>query len=216
MSEVQTSVAEGVQEAVSESLVDETLNESQENEAQQEAERTVPLSALEAERKKRQEIERKAYEAEYRAQLIEQQMQKSQSPPQDDEDEYTKSLKSWTQSELQKVKRDAAEELYIQQNPDIVSRLQNELPDLYAKRPWLKNAVLSAENRVLAAAQLLDDYAPRNAVANETKKKISENQMKPKSPQGVGKTGQFSKADMIAKMSSSEFQEFRKKQMGRH
>jgi len=209
MTEEETSVADDVEEAVSVLSNDED-NGSQEIEEQQEVEKRVPLSALEAERKRRQEAEKQSY-------LYQQQMamqQSASSNKQDDEDDYTKSIKNWTQSQIKEQSQKLLEENFVHSNPGILERLQNDLPELYRKRPELKAAVMASPNRVLAAVQFLDDYAPIKSDTSMTRKKIEQNQMKPKSPHGSGKSAKLSKGDMIAKMSSEEFHQYRKEVMG--
>lgn len=211
MSEVETSVAEDVEEIVTQEA-SEATEQNLDQEVQQEAEKSVPLAALEAERKRRQEAEQQAY---YIQQQIAMQQAQSSQASQEDEDDYTKSLKNWTQAQIREQTQKNLEEQYVRQNPEILERLQNELPDLYRRRPELKAAVMNSQNRVLAAVQFLDDYAPKRSDTSMTRQKIEENQMKPKSPHGTGKSAKLSKGDMIAKMSSAEFHQYRNEIMGR-
>jgi hypothetical protein len=59
--------------------------------------------------------------------------------------------------------------------------------------------------------EIVNDYAPRQTQTPESKRRIDENASKPGSPQGVGKTNQLSKLEMLSKMSSTEFRDYRKR-----
>lgn len=172
---------------------------------QEPQEKNVPLSALEAERRKRQE-------AELRAEWYQQQQQQ-QPEPQDDEDEYTKSLKNYANQVSRQQLQQHLEKDYLRKNPECLSRIQNELKDVLQERPWLAPGIQNAENRYEAAMDLINAYAPRRA--DDTQKRIEENSKKPSHPQGIGKSSQMSKAEMISNMSSNDFHAYRKQMRGR-
>lgn len=180
-----------------------------------EPEKQVPLSALEAERRKRQE-------AEQQAQWLYQQMQAAQATyktpePQEEEDEYTRELDQRFTSKVEKKLQSFAEQQFVESRPEAVNLIQEHLPQILKQKPWLAQTIQSAPNRYARALEIVNDYAPRNTPPPDSRRRIEENAQKPGSPQGVGKTSQISKLEMLSKMSPQEFSEYRKRvRSGQH
>lgn len=169
---------------------------------EQPQERTVPLSALEAERKKRQEAELRAFYAE------QQRMQQPQPQQKDeDEDDYTRQLKASLLSKIKEETRKEREQEFLRRNPDAVSRIEAELPEILKKRPSLAFAIQNAENKYEEAMAIIEDYSTKR---NDTQRRIEANSMKPGTPTGAAKSAKLSKSEMIANMSSQDFHQWRK------
>ena len=205
-------------EEVQENMVEtpkETVetHESTENTAETnvEAEKQVPLTALEAERRKRQEAEQQAQWLYQQMNAAQAQYQTSLPSKDDDEDEYTKEIKDSLRREVQQEFKSYAEQQFLSQNPDATQALQEHLPRILQQKPWLADVIQSAPNRYARAMEIINDYAPRSAPILDSKRRIDENAQKPGSAQGVGKTSQLSKLEMLSKMSPKEFSEYRKR-----
>lgn len=180
-------------------------------EVRSEADKQVPLSALEAERRKRQEAEQQAQWL-YQQMNAAQAQYKTQQPSQDDdEDEYTKEIKDSLRREVRQEFKSYAEQQYLSQHPEATQALQEHLPRILEQKPWLTEVIKNAPNRYARAMEIINDYAPRSAPTPESRRRIEENAQKPGSPQGVGKTSQLSKLEMISKMSPEEFRDYRKR-----
>lgn len=201
-----------VAEDTTNDLVNDAAEHQQDNEpvqqVEQEQEKTVPLTALEAERKRRQE-------AEYKAWMYQHQQQQAASQPKEDyEDEYTKSIKSYvnqtTKAEIQR----AVESEYLKDHPEAETRIKNELEGILHEMPELSYSIQNASNRYAAAMKIINKFAPKKSVA-ETKRKIQENQNKPGSPHASGKTQKVSPSERLSGMSRSEFLQYKRQMRGR-
>jgi glutathione S-transferase len=191
-------------EAQTQQLVAEGQEVQEAQEEPKSEERMVPLKALEEERRKRQELE-------YQAQWMQSQMQQAQNPlqnqqaqPAEEEDEYTREI----MTRMEQKFRDKMEKQYLAQNPDALSRIQQDLAPILQKKPWLAAAIQSAENRYAAAMEVINDYAPKRE--DDTTKRMVDNAEKPRSPaQGAVKGGSVSRLEMMSKMSPGEFGQWR-------
>lgn len=166
-------------------------------------EKQVPLKALQAERRKRQD-------AEYQTQWMQEQLktaQGAQQKPADDGDELlTKSdYTRMTGIQLAELKRQTLEETFLQDHPDIVDAVETDLPEILKKKPWLAHAISNSQNRYKTAHEILQDYKPKG---ENVRKRIQENSEKPGSPTSVGKGGEIVRD--LSKMSRAEFSVYRK------
>lgn len=196
---------------VSEVVVEQKV----ETESQQ---RMVPLEALEAERKRRQEAElqiRLKEELEKKAKEIE--------PEDGDElvnrNELRQFHQKLTREELAVLKREIAEETFKDTQPDAIKAINTHLKEILEKRPWLAESISNAPNRYARAYEIVTDYVPqltaKKSVVTDAKK-IIENAQKPGSPAGVGKSGQLSGSDYLKSIAGTkEFREYRKQLLGR-
>ena len=198
---------------------DETVpdNEEQEEFIEQSTpepeQRQVPLQALEAERRKRQDLE-----AQVRA------MQASQSEP-DDEDEEEFITKAEMNARLKAAtfgnRREILEESFCDSNPKAVELINQHLKEIINRKPWLAQTIESAPNRYARAYEIVQDYMPKDqAVSDRLKqskddaRRIVDNSKKPLSPVTVAKASQASNADYLRSIQgTSEFREYRKKMM---
>lgn len=200
MSEEQT-------EAVAEAEIkQESVQEEQQVTEVKEEKRQVPLDALEAERKKRQD-------AEYQAKWYQQQMatlQQQQPQKQDDEDEYTKQIKAEIRRDISLENQTKVEGQYLAEHPEVAEAIQTKLGPILQKKPHLSYAIQNADNRYAEAIDIIEKYSPKVA-SDSVKKKIEQNQTMPGSPASTGKSGGVSKSEMLNRMRKNkrEFSQYR-------
>ena len=198
------------------------VSEVPETEAEQVAPepRTVPLEALEAERRKRQELE-----AQNRA--LQEFMMKSTKAPvaeEDAEDDDEFITKAEMKQRLEKVsfaqKREVLEEAFLDAKPEAVDLINKHWNSIIEKKPWLAKALESAPNRYARAYEIVQDYMPKEEkVAPASKfsrpqadaKKIVENAQKPGNPATIAKAAQSNTVDHLKSIQGKpEFREYRK------
>lgn len=185
--------------------------ESQEN---QQEPTMVPLAALQAERKKRQEFEA-------RTKVYEDLMSRLPSKePEEKEEEDPEALitKGAFKQEKALTKREILEQVYQDMNPEAVQKINTYLKPILDKKPWLAATLDTAVNRLARANEIVDDYLhlvtdkPKsNASANDAKR-IVDNANKPRSPTEVGKSAQPSGTEYLKSIQGKkEFREYRQK-----
>jgi len=182
----------------------------------QETPRTVPLEALEAERRKRQELEH---------QLRSMQASKPAEAEEDDDDEefITKAeLKKRLKEATFGNKREVMEEAFCSANPQAVALINKNLEAIIKRKPWLAQTIESAPNRYARAYEIVQDYSPKEETAPAKKfrdpaaeaKKIVENASKPGNPATIAKPANMSNADYLRSIGGKpEFREYRKKML---
>jgi len=187
--------------------------------------RTVPLEALEAERRKRQDLE-----AQNRA--LQDFMMKSKANEKpvdesDDEDEFI--TKAEMKDRLNKVtfaqKREVLEEAFCDSKPEAVELINTHLEQIIKRKPWLAQTIESAPNRYARAYEIVQDYMPKEEkVAPASKfsrpqaeaKKIVENSQKPGNPATISKAANGSNMDYLKSIQGKpEFREYRRKMLTR-
>lgn len=198
-------------EAVSESSSVEPQDE-------QKAEPTmVPLTALQAERRKRQEEQQMRQEVTARMALLEQQLQrqKEEAEPEDPEAILTKGD---YKEDKALSKRELREEIYQENNPEKVTEINRYLKQILEKKPWLAASLDSAPNRYSRAHEIISDYKHLvedtgvKKSASSDAKRIVENSKKPGSPVAVGKSAQPDGVSFLKSMQGKkEFREYRQK-----
>lgn len=215
--EVETlAVSEPVVDAGSEAHVDE------------QSVRQVPLSALEAERQKRQEREE---ENRYLRELALQQkaqleaMQKKPEVQEDSDEDLVnrRDLKQFhdrlSKQDLAQMKREISEETFKDANPEAIRKINMHLKEILERKPWLAETIESAPNRYSRAYEIVSDYAPAiTAKQNkaEDAKRIVENSKKPGSPTTVGKPSNMSNGDYLRSIrGTKEFKDHRKALLGK-
>lgn len=172
----------------------------------------VPLAALQAERRKRQDLEA-------RARVYEEMMQKNSNQtevePEDPDQLLTKGAYGYDKA---LTKREILEQVYQELNPVAVQKIEIYLKPILDKKPWLASTIDNSVNRLARAAEIVEDYMhlvePKktpNVGANDAKK-IVQNSQKPRSPVEIGKTAQMSNYDYLKSMQGKkEFREYRDK-----
>ncbi len=185
--------------------------------------RTVPLEALEAERRKRQDLE-----AQNRA--LQDLMVKSKAPEKvteeaEDDDEFiTKAeMKARLNTATFSQKREVLEEAYCDAKPDAVELINKHLEEIIKRKPWLAQTIETAPNRYARAYEIVQDYMPKDEkVAPASKfsrpqaeaKKIIENAQKPGNPATIAKAANGSNMDYLKSIQGKpEFRDYRKKML---
>lgn len=206
---------------VSEEQVDEHQSDVDQNDAP--PSRTVPLEALEAERRKRQEVE-----AHNRA--LQELMTKSKEPEkavddsEDDDDFITKAEMKKRLSQLSfDQKREVLEEAFCDTKPEAVQLINQHLEEIIKRKPWLAQTIQTAPNRYARAYEIVQDYMPRDEkVAPASKfttpraeaKRIVENSQKPGNPATIAKATDGSNLNYLKSIQGKpEFREYRKKML---
>lgn len=195
----------------------EQVEAPQEEHVQQEAPpeepKQVPLKALEEERRKRQDEARRAKEAEERYWRLQEQLEAAKKSQEPEEDEYTREMKQYVQSVVAQNTRTALEKQYLAQNPQCYDAIQNKLPSILEKKPWLAAGIQNAENRYQAAMEIINDFSPKDE--SQARKRLEENAKKPGNPAQSGKNSNLNHLEALKGMSRKEFSEYRAKLLGR-
>lgn len=184
-------------------------------EEQQEEQKMVPLAALQAERRKRQELEtrNKVYE--------ELMAKKPAEEPEEVEDPEALVTKASFKEEKALTKREILEQVYQDMNPEAVQKINTYLKPILDKKPWLAASVDNAVNRLARASEIVDDYMhlveekpkPKTAASNDARR-IVENANKPRSPNEIGKSAQPSGTEYLKSIQGKkEFREYRAKML---
>lgn len=206
------------------------MNEEQENvvdaaseqtdvepqETPQEEQKMVPLAALEAERRKRQESEAKA--SLYQDYLMRAKEEQKQEP---EEDPHALLTKETFKEEKALTKREILEQVYQDMNPAAVQNINTYLKLILDKKPWLSESIDSAPNRYARANEIVEDYKhlveekpkARTSPATDAKR-IVENANKPRSPADIGKSARPSGVEYLKSIQGKkEFREYREKML---
>ncbi|MFI0477784.1 MAG: hypothetical protein ACH349_01475 [Candidatus Rhabdochlamydia sp.] len=179
----------------------------------QEEPKMVPLAALQAERRKRQEYET-------RSKVYEDLLAKKNVQVEEEEDEDPEALltKSSFREEKALTKREILEQVYQDMNPEAVQKINTYLKPILDKKPWLAATLENAVNRLARANEIVDDYMhlvaekPRSKVAVSEAQRIVDNANKPRSPVEVGKSAQPSGTEYLKSIQGKkEFREYRQK-----
>lgn len=172
----------------------------------------VPLAALQAERRKRQEYEtrNKVYED-----LLAKQNVQAKEEEEDPEALLTKSS---FREEKALTKREILEQVYQDMNPEAVQKINTFLKPILDKKPWLAATLDNAVNRLARANEIVDDYMhlvaekPRSKAPASDAQRIVDNANKPRSPVEVGKSAQPSGTEYLKSIQGKkEFREYRQK-----
>ncbi len=192
----------------------------QEETVQETQPRVVPLEALEAERRKRQDLE-----AQNRA--LQDMMVKSKAPEpiDDDDDDEEFMTRAEFKNSLAKAKfenkREVLESAYCDAKPEAVEQINKHLEGIIKRKPWLAESIEKAPNRYARAYEIVQDFMPKEEapVSKFSKpqteaKKIVENSQKPGNPATISKSGNMSNAEYLRSIAGKpEFKEYRKKML---
>jgi NADH dehydrogenase/NADH:ubiquinone oxidoreductase subunit G len=179
----------------------------------EEESKMVPLAALQAERRKRQEFEA-------RTKVYEDLLAKKNASTEEEEEEDPEALltKSSFREEKALTKREILEQVYQDMNPEAVQKINMYLKPILDKKPWLAATVDNAVNRLARANEIVDDYMhlveekPKAKAAVADARRIVENSQKPRSPVEVGKSAQPSGTEYLKSIQGKkEFREYRQK-----
>jgi hypothetical protein len=179
----------------------------------EEESKMVPLAALQAERRKRQEFEA-------RTKVYEDLLAKKNASTEEEEEEDPEALltKSSFREEKALTKREILEQVYQDMNPEAVQKINTYLKPILDKKPWLAATLDNAVNRLARANEIVDDYMhlveekPKAKAAVADARRIVENSQKPRSPVEVGKSAQPSGTEYLKSIQGKkEFREYRQK-----
>lgn len=182
----------------------EEIAQEQEEIQQDESEQQVtqvPLSALQKERKKRQEAEQ---ELNYLRQRSEQMSRAVQPEPEEDNSRY----ESATKEDLYKAQMEAVrlfeEKQWVKNNPDKFEKINELLPGFLKLRPNYATAINDAPNRYEEAYSLMEAFNPKQQQKIAQSKKIA-----PNAPGGVPKAAALNESIDLMNMTDKEFHEWR-------
>jgi hypothetical protein len=187
--------------------------EGDQQDSTQEEPKMVPLAALQAERRKRQEYET-------RNKVYEDLLAKKNAQPEEEVEEDPEALltKSSFQEEKALTKREILEQVYQDMNPEAVQKINTYLKPILDKKPWLAATLDTAVNRLARANEIVDDYMhlvaekPKSKTAVVDAQRIVDNANKPRSPVEVGKSAQPSGTEYLKSIQGKkEFREYRQK-----
>jgi len=178
----------------------------------QEEPKMVPLAALQAERRKRQEYET-------RNKVYEDILAKHNAKPEEEEEDPEALLtKSSFREEKALTKREILEQVYQDMNPEAVQKINNYLKPILDRKPWLAATLDNAVNRLSRANEIVDDYMhlveekPKAKAQVSDARRIVENANKPRSPAEAGKSAQPSGTEYLKSIQGKkEFREYRQK-----
>lgn len=192
---------EDVQDAVSEPEDIQTQEQDQP--------RMVPLAALEAERRKRQE-------SEARNKLYQEYLSKQKEEAGEKEDPHALVEKSTLKEESALTKREIREEVFKDMNPEAVTKINKYLNQILERKPWLADSIDSAPNRYARANEIVNDYLHLVETPTKSKtadaQKIVQNFQKPGSPVAAGKSAQPSGVEYLKSIQGTkEFREYRQR-----
>lgn len=205
------------EEEIEATASEEQLTEREETETVQEEPRQVPLSALEAERRKRQEMEaQNRLYADY-IERMKSEMPAREEAEEDDESELV-DRRSFRR-EQEAAKRQIREEVFADLNPKAMAQIKQYLNPILEKKPWLRDSIVSSENRYARAYEIIEDYRhlvdqkPNLKTGNEGAR-IVQNANKPGSPAAIAKASSGNQMELLKSMQGKkEFREYRQKML---
>lgn len=190
------------QEVVSEVAQDESH-------VSQEKQTHVPLSALQKERKKRQELEQELQWERRRQQVAAQ-----PAPPQEEDNSKYESA---TREDLSRSQEEAVriieEKLWIKQNPEKYEKINEYLPQFLKQRPNLVTAINTAQNRYEEAYTLMEALTPKQQqqMKAQPKPKVEA----PGAPTSVPKAAAMNQTVDVMSMNDAEFSAWKQSQKRR-
>jgi len=193
---------EVVEEVVEQAHADEQAQQQADAPAQEQVkEEQVPLSALQKERRKRQEIEQ---ELRWHK---EQMMAKKPDPAQEpDESLFEAATKEDLGKVKQQVLRDVQESNWIKANPEKAAEINEKLAEFLKQRPNLAPAIEGAQNRYEEAWELMDKLSPKQKAALRPAPVRKD---APGNPAAIPKAAALNEVMDFSKMSDSEFNAWR-------
>ena len=188
--------------------------DSQED-VQQHEPKMVPLAALEAERKKRQDSEAKAQL--YQEYLMRaKEVKEEEKAPQEDPNALVEVHK--LNATIAKNQREILEAMYQDLYPEKVRQIDKYLGLILEKKPWLSDSIDNAVNRWSRSAEIVEDYMhlvePKKDATRGVSdaQRIVQNARKPGSPAEVGKSAQPKGVEYLKSIQGKkEFREYRQK-----
>lgn len=211
------------QEVIEQVSVDEVVESMQEiaeeahdvGEVEQNEEKMVPLSTL-------QKMRKRAQEAELKAQWLEQQQARYQTPqappePVDDSAKYESATREDLVRTQQEMMRAVEEKLWIKNNSEKFDYVKEHLPTFLKQRPNLASAIQDSENRYEEAYTLMEALTRKQQTQLRKDSTTTKPAAKaaPNAPGGVPKAAALNEAVDVMTMSDKEFSEWRQAQKRR-
>ena len=213
------------QAAAEEQVLENEAIEQQVQEEQPEQPQTVPLTALEDERRKRQEHEEQLRLLRDHVALLQAGQQKPAEPKKDEwadlqeDDVLTVKEAKRALSQIDSKYQTSLKELQMaQKHPDYNEVITQYLPEVIKKNPSLRRAIEQTQDYELAyhLAKSSDSYREKNKAAKKSAdaEKILKNTQKAGALASAGQTSPISKAKNYKAMSDAEFANLMQKNMG--
>jgi hypothetical protein len=172
-------------------------------------EKQVPLSALQKERKKRQEAELKAQW------LEEQQNKKTAVDAEPDNSRYESATREDLSMSEAKIIRKVEERKWIKDNEEKFEKVQSELEEFLNQRPHLRSAINDAPNRYEEAYTLMTALNPKTQTRQQPVKGAAQ-KTAPISTARMPKSSSMGEGVDVMTMSDTEFKAWRQsKKRGR-
>lgn len=163
----------------------------------------VPLSALQKERKKRQDLEHELHL----------ERQKSQAKQEEDPSRFEAATREDLSRSQMEAVRIVEEKLWVKQYPEKFQKVTEQLSEFLKQRPNLASAINSATNRYEEAYTLMEALTPKQQ--SQLKAQVKEKKDTPNSPASVPKAAALNEAVDVMSMSDSEFSAWRQSQKRR-
>ncbi len=184
----------------------DAVTDMQEDDQVAQKETQVPLSALQKERKKRQELE-------LELQWTRQQQQRQVEAPQEDNSKYESATREDLSRSHEETIRAVEERMWIKQNPEKYEKINEYLPTFLKQRPNLASAINSASNRYEEAYELMDKLTPKQQ--EQVRKASVPKREAPNAPTNAPKAASMNASVDVMNMSDSEFDTWRSSQRRR-
>jgi hypothetical protein len=190
------------QEEVIEAPVADEVEEQEEAEQVPIESSKVPLSALQKERRKRQELE-------LELKWMKEQQAKPPAAPEPDESRYESATREDLSKTREEIIRDVEERRWMRENPERFEKVNELLPEFLKRRPNLANAIASASNRYEEAWELMDKLSPKE---QQKLRSAPARKEAPGNPASVPKGAAMAQAVDVMTMNDAEYSAWRKEQ----
>lgn len=181
--------------------------EVQQEDHEQVEERQVPVSAIQKERKKRQEAELEKHKAQIELQYYREQMQQKVAVPAEDDSQYESATRADLNKSVDRIKREAIQEFeernWSRSNPEKSALVDQKLETFLKQRPHLRDAIANAPNRYEEAYLLMEAFTPKVAA------RLPERREAPGAPTSVPKGASANKVMDVMSMTDKEYIEWR-------
>ncbi|MDP2652174.1 MAG: hypothetical protein Q8O94_03490 [bacterium] len=174
--------------------------------AEVEEPKQVPLSALQKERKKRQDSDAARMRSEVELQYLKEQAAKAVAPVEDETlyESATKADLTASASQVQQsTLRQVHESLWLSQNPEKAEYVNEHLEDFLRTKPNLRLAIAESLNRYDEAYTLMTALNPKQKEAPKVARKTAG------SPVGVPKAAALNEAVDVMSMNDTEYRAWR-------
>ena len=159
----------------------------------------VPLSALQKERRKRQELE-------LEIKWMKEQASKTAVQPEPDDTRFESATREDLSKTREDIIRDVEERRWIKENPEHYEKVNELLPEFLKRRPNLATAIAAAPNRYEEAFELMDKLSPRE---QQKLRSAPARKEAPGNPASVPKGAAMNQAVDVMSMDDKEFSAWR-------